>query len=293
MGIQKNAKLLIGLSLLALYIIWGSTYLAIKLALQGFPPFLMAALRFLFAGFALYLFLRVRGEPRPALRQWGASTLIGGLLLAGGNGGVVYAEQTVASGLAALVIATVPILTVLFARIWGHRPTRVEWVGLFTGFVGMVVLNVQGALSANVTGAVVLMLAAASWSFGSVWSSHLPLPRGMMSSAAQMLAGGALLLLIGLVSGEKISGMPAGLPLGALFYLIVFGSLIAFSAYLYVLDRVRPALATSYAYVNPVVAVLLGVSFAGESFTLYDGAALAVILVGVVLVSLEQARAKR
>jgi len=288
MNNEKKSRLLIVLSLIALYLIWGSTYLAIKLALQGFPPFMLAGLRFAAAGLVLYGVLRWHGAPRPSLRQWGAAVLIGSLLLAGGNGGVVYAEQSVASGLAALVIATVPILTVLFARIWGHQPTRLEWVGLIIGLVGMGILNAQGELRANAAGAAILVFAAASWAFGSVWSKDLPLPAGMMSSATQMLGGGGLLLAISAGTGERLVKMPDGVAIAALFYLFAFGSLVAFSAYLFLLRKVRPALATSYAYVNPVVALLLGVALAGETVSAYDMLALAVILFGVVLVTLQK-----
>src|SRR5579859_3512613 len=288
----KSAWLSTGLALLAVYIIWGSTYLAIREVLKGFPPFLGAGFRFLIAGVILYLFLRLRGAPAPNRRQWGGAAIVGGLLLVGGNGGVVFAEQYVASGVAALIVATVPLWAVLFARIWGRWPRRAEWAGLIVGFVGIVLLNLGGGLSATPVGAVILLLAASSWALGSVWSQHLPLPSGAMSSAAEMLAGGSALVLLGLAHQERFAGPPPAVSLWALGYLIVFGSLVAFSAYGYLLKRVRPALATSYAYANPLVALLLGAALAGEQITGIEGLALVFILTGVALVILGRGKHK-
>lgn len=275
---------LIAACLLSLYLVWGSTYLGMRFAIEGFPPLIMAGTRFLVAGALLYLFLRLRGAPSPSTAQWRSAALVGSLLLAGGTGGVAFAEQWVASGVAALMIALVPLLTVLFGGIWGSWPTRLEWLGILLGFVGVGLLNLGGNLRASPTGALVLLLAAASWSFGSMWSKRLPLPAGLMSSAAQMLAGGALLLALSLFFGEQMDHLPSIKAVGALAYLIAFGSFVGFSSYLYLLKTVRPALATSYAYVNPVVAVALGVVLAGEHVGAVELLAMPVILAGVVLV---------
>ena len=278
-----HGRLGVVLALLAVYLIWGSTYLGIRVALEGFPPFLMAGVRFLIAGGVLYGALRARGAPAPSRAQWGGGALLGMLLLAGGNGGVTFAEQWVASGLAALGVATVPLWAALFAGLLGRWPGRVEWLGLALGFAGVVLLNLEGDLRAQPIGALILALAAASWAFGSVWSRRLALPDGLMASAVQMLAAGPALLLAGLISGERIASLPATRPLLALGYLIV-AALIAFSAYNYLLRRVRPALATSYAYVNPPVAVGLGVWLAGEQIGGSGLVAMVVILAGVALV---------
>ncbi len=282
----KRSLLSIGLALLAVYIIWGSTYLAIRETLAGFPPFLGAGIRFLIAGTILYGFLRLRGAPNPNRRQWVGSAIVGSLLLVGGNGGVVFAEQSVATGVAALIVATVPLWAVLFARIWARWPNGKEWGGLLVGFIGIVFLNLGGGLSATPLGAVTVVAAAICWALGSVWSQHLSLPGGAMSSAAEMLVGGAALLILGLVLNERFSGPPPAVSLWALGYLVVFGSLVAFSAYGYLLKRVRPALATSYAYANPLVALLLGALLAGEQITGIELVALIFILAGVVLVAL-------
>lgn len=278
-----HGRLSIALALLAVYLIWGSTYLGIRVALEGFPPFLMAGVRFLVAGGVLYIWLRARGAPAPSRAQWAGGALLGMLLLVGGNGGVTFAEQWVASGLAALGVATVPLWAALFAGLLGRWPGRVEWLGLALGFVGVALLNLEGDLRAQPIGALILALAAASWAFGTVWSRRLTMPTGLMASAVQMLAAGPALLLAGLASGERVTSLPGSRPLLALGYLIV-AALIAFSAYNYLLRRVRPALATSYAYVNPPVAVGLGVWLAGESIGGSGLLAMVVILAGVALV---------
>jgi drug/metabolite transporter (DMT)-like permease len=285
---DSRGKLLI--ALLSVYFIWGSTYLAIRIALEGFPPFMMAGVRFIIAGGGLYLFLRVRGVPAPDRSQWKGASLVGGFLLVGGNGGVVFAEQSVASGLAALGVATVPLWMVLFAGIWKSRPARLEWAGLFLGFAGIILLNFEGEMRASPAGATALVIAAICWAFGSAWSRHLSLPSGLMASAAEMIAGGVLLLAISFFTGERLDRFPAWHAIGALFYLIVFGSLIGFSAYTYLLSKARPALATSYAYVNPIIAVGLGVMFAGERITAIGITAMLIIITAIGMVILGQKR---
>ena len=280
------SRLLVVLALLTLYLVWGSTYLAIRFALQGYPPLFFPALRFMIAGLALYSILRLRGYPRPTPRQWGNATLVGILLLDIGNGGVVLAERAVGSALAATAIATVPLWAAVFAGFWGTWPQRRQWLGLLIGFAGILVLNLNGNFAANPLAAMLLVIAAACWAFGSVWSRRLDLPAGLMSSACQMLAAGVIFL-----GGSWLRGEPWGLAappqaIGAVIYLAVFGSLLAFSAYMYLVQNVTPALATSYAYVNPLVAVVLGVTFGHESFVASEIAAIALVLGGVVLIAL-------
>jgi drug/metabolite transporter (DMT)-like permease len=283
---SKNNPLGIVLALLALYLIWGSTYLGIRIAIESIPPLLMMGIRFIIAGGVLYLFLRIRGVATPNRSQWLGSTAVGILLIGGGMGGVATAEQWVPSSVAAVCIATAPLWISLFAGLWGRWPVRSEWLGLGLGFVGVVLLNLGSGLWASPFGAIILFIAPICWAFGSAWSHHLQLPSGLMASATQMLIGGIFVTIIGLMLGQRLTIMPSMQSLLALFYLIVFGSLIAFSAYGYVLRRVRPALATSYAYVNPVVAVCLGVAIAGESVTVLTIVAMVVILIGVGLISL-------
>lgn len=287
---SKTNPIGIVFALLALYLIWGSTYLGIRIAIESIPPLLMMGVRFIVAGGTLYLFLRMRGVPNPDRSQWLGSTAVGILLIGGGMGGVATAEQWVPSSVAAVCIATAPLWISLFAGLWGRWPVRFEWLGLGLGFVGVVLLNLGSGLWASPFGAVILLISPICWAFGSAWSYHLKLPSGLMASAAQMLIGGVFVAIMGLILGQRITSMPSVPSLLALSYLIVFGSLIAFSAYGYVLRRVRPALATSYAYVNPIVAVCLGVALAGESVTILTIVAMIVILVGVGLISLGHGR---
>lgn len=286
--LKRDDKFKIIVSLFSLYFIWGSTYLAIKIALEGYPPFMMAGLRFIFTGCGLYFFLRTKGAEPPKSSEWAGASVVGALLLFGGNGGVVYAEQTVSSGLAALGVAAVPLWTVLFAGLWKRWPGRLEWTGILTGFIGVALLNLEGDLRASPAGAAALVIATVCWALGSAWSRHLPMPRGLLSGAVQMISGGILMLAASLFCKERLESLPPPHSTAALVYLMIFGSLVAFSAYVFLLKKVRPALATSYAYVNPVIAVLLGVCFAGEKMTGVAVSAMIIIIGGVVLVGLGQ-----
>jgi len=283
-------RIFIILSLLSLYFLWGGTYLAMRIALQGFPPFILAGVRQLTAGILLFLFLWLRKHELPTRKQWLTAVVVGGLLLVVGNGGVVFAEQWVSSGLAALALGAIPLWAAIFSGLFGRWPTRIEWFGLGLGFSGLVLLNLENGLHANPLGAIVLFIAPIGWAFGSILSQHLPSPKGLMASASQMLAGGVLLFVVGFATGEHMTSMPGPGPLAAMVYLIIGGSLIAFSAYGYLLRNVRPALATSYAYVNPLVAVGLGVALAGEQITMIGILAMLTILSGVGLVSLGRER---
>jgi drug/metabolite transporter (DMT)-like permease len=282
--VKDERRIKVVLALMTLYLAWSSTYLAIRISLEDFPPFFTAGFRYMVVGAGMYFFLRYKGSAVPGRPQWLGSAAVGAFLLLGGTGGVVYAQQWVGSGTAALVIATTPLWTVLFAGIWKQWPQRPEWIGLALGFAGIVLLNIDGDLRAHPAGAALLVLSAASWSFGSVLSLRLSLPPGMMASAAQMLCGGALVLVVGIFSGERIPVSVSARSAAAMVYLALFGSLLGYTAYTFLLKNVRPALATSYAYVNPVLAVLLGIWLAGERITGTGVIAMFVILTGVVLV---------
>lgn len=287
-----DPRLLVTLGLLALYVIWGSTYLGIRFALESYPPFLLAGVRFLGAGIALYAFLRWRGIAAPTSLQWRNAAFTGLLLLGLGNGLVCFAEERVSSGIAAVAVASMPLFAALFTGMYGQWPNRRESFGLAIGFAGVVVLNLGSSLSGSRLGAVALLVAAMCWAFGSAWSRRQDMPPGPMNTAAQMLCASIALLVFGFLSGEHLPSHPAVRATLALVYLGVFGSIIAFSAYLYVLRHARPALATSYAYVNPPVAVLLGILLAGEHLGPYDLAGMAVILLGVMVITLGRARDK-
>lgn len=277
----------------ALYFIWGSTYLVIRIGVESWPPMLMAGCRFIIAGAILFAWMLWRGAPLPSLKQCLSAGAIGILLLSCGNGGVTVAEHWgVASGVAALAVATVPLFTLVFGRFFGNRTNALEWAGIALGLFGIVLLNLGSNLQGSPAGAALIIFAAATWAFGSVWSRRLDLPGGAMASAVEMLVGGGVLLLGSFLSGERLEQMPTAAGWGALAYLVVFGSIIAFSAYMYLLANVRPAAATSYAYVNPAVAVMLGVVFAGEHIGLAESLAMAVIISAVVLIGLPQWRRK-
>jgi drug/metabolite transporter (DMT)-like permease len=278
-------------ALAAVYLIWGSTYLAIRFAVETLPPFLMAATRFLIAGALIYGWRRARGVPAPTLAQWKAATIVGGLMLLGGNGGVVWAQQWIESGTAALIVATVPLWMVLldWARPGGSAPRPLVWAGIAIGLAGVGILfgaPENGGVYA--AGWLVLVLASISWAVGSLYSRTAVLPAAFLATGMQMLGGGALLLVAGLVTGELGRVDPAAFStrsILALVYLILFGSLIGYSAYVWLLRVVTPALASTYAYVNPVVAVFLGWLLAGEAITPRILASSAIIVGGVALIT--------
>lgn len=279
----------------AVYIIWGSTYLAIRFAIQTLPPFFMAGARFIVAGAILYAWARWRGAEKPEKRHWVSTGIIGGLLLLGGNGGVVWAEQKVPSGLAALMVATVPLWMVIldWARRGGTHPGGRAVAGLALGFCGVAVLAMQGgagvATRVAPAGAVALGIATLSWAIGSLYSRRAALPRSsLLATAMEMLAGGALLFIAGLATGEaarfSVGAVDARSAL-SLLYLTVFGSLVGFSAYIYLLKVSTPARVSTYAYVNPVIAVFLGWSLGGEPVSVPMLVSAAVIIASVALIT--------
>lgn len=277
-------------ALFAVYVIWGSTYLGIRIALEGYPPFLMGALRMGAAGALMYTVLRWRGMPAPTRAQWRTLWLLSIWMVLLSNGLVNVAEQEVSSGLAAIAVASMPLWAALFSVLRGDHPSRGEWVGLAIGFVGVLWLNAGSELAATPKGMIALLIAPVAWAWGSISSRRLALPPPFMSAAAQMLCGAGWMLATGLLLGERIEALPALRPTLAVVYLTIFGSIVAFTAYVWLLQNVRPALATSYAYVNPPIAVLFGVLLIGERFSPHAIGAMAVILAGVVIVMLSKAR---
>ncbi len=290
----------IALAFLSIYTIWGSTYLAIRFAVETFPPFLMAAVRFLIAGGVLYAWMCLRGAPRPTRANWKAATIVGGFLLLGGNGGVTKAEQIVPSGLTAVLITIVPIWMALVELLRRDRivPTPQVILGLVLGFGGVVLLVGPGDLAGggglNPLWAGVLILASLSWATGSVYSQKASLPKTpLLGSGMEMLAGGVLLLLASMVSQEWVGFQASNvsfLSLVSFLYLIIFGSLIGFSSYVWLLTKTTTARVSTYAYVNPVVAVFLGYFLAGEQLTLRTLLASSVIVVAVVVITTYKSR---
>ena len=273
-------------ALAAVYFIWGSTYLAIKVTLEDLTPFLMASSRFLIAGGLLYAFALWRGAAQPTAQQWRNTVIIAALLLLLGHGGVVFAQQWVPSSLAALAVASMPIWATVFSALRGRPSTRIELVGVGAGFIGVVLLNLDGAILGAGIGAVALLLAPIAWAIGSMLARDLDLPKGFMLSATQMLAGGVLLAIAALVHGEPWPARFTLWPLLAWLWQIFAGSIVAYTAYFYLLEKVRPALATSYACVNPVIAVILGTTFAGETLDLWGWAGTLVIVAAVATITL-------
>lgn len=285
-------------SFAAVYLLWGSTFLFIRYAVATIPPFFMAGTRHLMAGAVLYPLARWRSGEKPSRQNWSAAILLGALLLLAGNGAVSWAEQTVPSGVAALLVATVSLWMVIldWLRPGGLRPTAGVVLGVALGFAGMIYLvgparllgGAAGGSRVNPIGAAVLLCGSLSWATGSVFSRRLHMPKNpLLGTAMQSLAGGALLYLVGVLTGETSDLHWASISLRSALsvgYLIVFGSLLGFSAYTWLLRAAPPARVATYAYVNPVVALFLGWAFAGERLTPRTLLAAAIILAGVVLV---------
>jgi len=300
----KPARLLLILAFAAVYLLWGSTYLAIKYAIVTMPPLLMAGARFVVAGSILALAGRASADYQtPTLAQWRTSLVVGALLLVGGNGMVVLAERTLPSSLAALLIASEPFWVVLLGWWWlgQPRPSGRVVLGLLVGFAGVYLLVGEqltagaGASHAQLGGVALVLLAAFSWAAGSIYGLRSPVPRSaVLASGMQMLAGGTLLLLLGTATGEWRGldigrfGLAAWLGWG---YLVVFGSLVAFTAYSWLLKHAPPARVATYAYVNPVVAVLLGWAMLGEKLTGQMLVGAVVIVGSVVLITSQQQKA--
>jgi drug/metabolite transporter (DMT)-like permease len=279
----------------SIYIIWGSTYLAIRYAIETIPPFIMGGTRFLVSGALLYTWSRYRGAPRPTRLHWRNAIIAGGFLLLGGNGAVVWAEQFVPSGLTALLVSILPFWLVIieWVRPPRRRPSGAVLVGLALGFIGIIVLvgpgNVGGDGDVRVLGALVLILGSLSWAIGSFWSRDAQLPdSGLLTTGMEMLGGGALLVIVGVLSGElshfDVRHVSRASTLG-LVYLITFGSLLGFTSYIWLLDKVSPARLGTYAYVNPIVAVLLGWAIAGEALSIRTGVAAAIVICAVALIT--------
>lgn len=270
--------------LAATWFIWGSTYLAIKYALISFPPFFQMGTRFLVAGAVLLAWMRWRGKPMPTLVEWRNALICGALMLGGGMGGTAVAETSVGSGLVVAFIAVLPLMIALVNLCYGIKPGRLEAAGIAVGLAGVLMLTQGDSFQASTHGLIAVTLACLTWSIGSVLSQRtLPLAPGAMGFASEMLCGGVVLMGLALLAEEQPVWPPEPVAVGAWVYLVVFGSLIAFNAYMVLLAKASSGLASSYAFVNPVIAMLLGVAIAGETVTGFEWAAVAVVLAGVVL----------
>lgn len=279
----------------AIYIIWGSTYFGIAVAVQTIPPHIMAGIRFIISGAVLFVFMRLRGVPMPKLIHWRSALIVGILLLGLGNGSVSWAETMVPTGLASLMIAVVPLWMVLmdWSRPGGTRPRGGVFVGIALGLVGIVLLVGPAALGLdrplNYTGVAIMLLASLAWSLGSIYSRHADIPDNpLMLTAMEMLLGGIFLMGMALPLGEYQNFTFAQVSTAswvALLYLILFGSFLGFTAYVFLLQVSTPAKVSTYAYVNPVVAVFLGWALLGETITPLTLAASAIIVAGVAIIT--------
>ncbi len=278
-------------ALLACYLVWGSTYLAIRFALVSFPPYFQMGSRFIVAGTLLMLWMRWRGVAWPNLREWRNAAVVGTLMLAAAMGWLASAQQYIGSGLIATFIAIVPMVVCAFGLLAGKRPTVLELAGMLLGALGVLLLVRGASFSASPVGIALVIGSVIAWSMGSVLqTTRLPLAPGPVGFASEMLCGGVVLMVISLILGEQPARPAQSMALVAWAYLVVFGSLIAFSAYLYLLANASPAVATSYAFVNPVIALGLGVALGGEVVSSGEWLACGVILMGVILIFLSKTR---
>jgi len=287
------------LALASVYFIWGSTYLAILFAIETMPPFSMAAFRFILAGTILYVIARQRCG-RPDRRHWFSATIVGALLLGGGNGSVVWAEQWVPSGLAALIIAITPIWMVIIDWISGGspRPSKTLIAGLLWGLIGVGLLinsdHVGSQSREGLIGGIVLLMGSLAWALGSIYACRARLPESpWLTTAMQMLAGGAVLAVMAIIAGESGQIDPASFSMKSiisLIYLIIFGAVIGYSAYIWLLGVTTPAMAATYAYFNPLVAMFLGWLMADELIDFKIWIAMIMIISAIVLISLNSTR---
>ena len=269
--------------LAALYIVWGTTYFAIKVAITGLAPFFIVGTRFTVAGLIVLAWQKLRGQRLPTAREWRAAALIGFLLLVVGNGSVTIAEHWISSGATVALGSIVPLGTALWSGVFGRWPRRNEWVAIALGGVGTAIMLTGRDLSTNLTGTLVILTGVTSWSFGTVVSKHVPVPPGPSGFGAELLAAGIMGLVLSLALREPWELPHAARVWCAWGYLVVFGSLVGFSAFRYLVERVSLTLASTYAYVNPPVALLVGWGLGDETFSPSLLVGLPVVLASVAL----------
>jgi drug/metabolite transporter (DMT)-like permease len=283
-AVPRSLSPLVLACLAATWLVWGSTYLAIRFALVGFAPFFLMATRFIVAGALLFGWQLTRGAAWPTAREWRNALLVGTLMLGGGMGGTAYAEQTIASGLVVAVIAAMPILLVVINLTFGVHPRRSELVAVCVGLAGVVMLTQGAGIHGSPAGLLAIVLGTCGWALGSVLSQRkFALAPGATGFASELLCGGVALLAMSVLRGESWHFTAEPSAWAAWLYLVVFGTLIAFNAYMVLLARTSSSLAASYALVNPVVALLLGVTLGRETVTAWEWLSAGIVLVGVVI----------
>ncbi len=283
-------RLPVALALATIYLFWGSSYLGVAYALESYPSFLLSALRLLGCIVVLAPMLVWRGASLPSRREMISAAMLGTLMFSGAGLVALGQELGVSSGLTSVATAAVVIWATLFAGLLGHHPGKLEMTGVVIGIVGVALLNLEKGMQANPAGALALLLGPMAWALGSMISNRIAMPSGLMSVFFQMLGGFCVLILLGALRGEQIPSDPALSATAALIYLSLFPTLLGFSVFMYLVREVRPALATSYGYVNPMIAVLLGISLRAESITHIGALAMAVIISGVLLVLIGKSR---
>jgi len=276
-----SRRWLVPLCLFCVYVIWGTTYYALKVGLEGAGPYFLLGTRFAAAGGLTMAWLLWRGAPLPTARQWRGAALLALLLLVVSLGNVTVAEKWVSSGATVALVTLVPLAVALWSVALGRRPQALEWLAIVLGSVGTFVMVMGEDLRARPLGTVLILIGVASWSLGTVLSKRIETPPGTMGFAAEMLAGGVMALVLSATLGETWTLVPAARVWWAWSYLVVFGSLIGFSAYRYLVDEVSPTLATSYAYVNPVVGLLVGWGLGHEAFSANVLFGLPIVLISV------------
>lgn len=289
---SKPPAWLIAACLLAVYVIWGTTYFAIKVGIEGSPPFFLVGTRFVVAGGLLLVWQLLRGRPMPTAKQWRGAALLGFLLLVVGNGGVAVAERWVSSGATVALISVMPLATALWSGAFGEWPRRMEWTAIALGGVGAVVMLMGRDLQGSLVGTLVILLGTTCWSLGTVLARRVDIPHGPTGFGAEMLAAGLLALTVSALLGEHWALPQSPRVWSAWVYLVVFGSMIGFSAYRFVVERASTTLASTYAYVNPPVALLVGWGLGNESFSPNVLLGLPIVLGAVALLAWVQARAK-
>src|SRR5271165_5331611 len=289
-ALSKPPGWLIATCLLAVYIIWGTTYFAIKVGIEGAAPFFLVGTRFVVAGGLLLAWQAIRGQPMPAARQWRGAALVGFLLLVVGNGGVAVAEHSVSSGATVALISIMPLATALWSGAFGEWPHRSTWAAIGVGGIGAAVMLMGRDLQGSVSGTLVILLGTTCWSLGTVLSRRVDIPHGPTGFGAEMLTAGVLALGLSALLGEHW-GLPTSPRVwSAWVYLVIFGSVVGFSAYRFVVERVSATLASTYAYVNPPVALFVGWWLGNESFSTNTLVGLPIVLSGVALLAWAQAR---
>jgi drug/metabolite transporter (DMT)-like permease len=275
------------LALLAVYIFWGAIYFAISLALESYPPLLASSIRYLVGGGLLYVYLLLRRESLPNLHQWRNAIPMGTIMISIAMGGTAIAQQWISSSLAAILAATIPAWVALFTGFMGQSPKRREWLGIGLGFLGIVLINLNNLGGGSLKGIALMIFVAMAWAFGTTVKSRRKSSSTLADSTAEMLSGGAIMLMVSFFSGERLIATPTLSATLGLAFMALFGSSLVYVAYIYLVQTVRPSIATSNAYVNPAIAVLLGLLI-GETITPMTWVALGLILASVIILLREE-----